>query len=261
MKRFSFLFLCISVFGGFWAQTGSCAEIPVIILDPGHGGSAVSGSRAARSDSSPNNASSPGGLLEKDLTLEFTLILKDEILTEASRRNPTTHILGVLLTREADINPDFTIRALTCNRSDVACMISIHFNAVEQGSAPASGSLTMIAAKAKSAREYEIDKAFAEGLAAACSAGVRQFLPNSKNKGVITDGHLHGGLGSNFFYQLNRQEHMKGKPKCFLEVEFLDNPTVEAGLLKGDRPSKFRVIARSIAMYLIDTVVPGTAKK
>ena len=42
------------------AQQGS----PVVVLDPGHGGSVKVGG------SSPNNAVGAGGLLEKDLTLD-----------------------------------------------------------------------------------------------------------------------------------------------------------------------------------------------
>lgn len=42
----------------------------IIVIDAGHGGSKPSGTQAARTLSSPNNAASPGGLKEKDLTLE-----------------------------------------------------------------------------------------------------------------------------------------------------------------------------------------------
>lgn len=244
--------LCIA--GVVWFLAASChlyADPPVILLDPGHGGASISGSRSARSDSSPNNATSPSGLKEKDLTLEFTKILHDEILQEANRQGV---VLGVLLTRQADENPDFAARALTCNRPDTACVVSIHFNASGTAGASASGSLAMIAARGKNAKEYEIDLAFAEGLAVACSEGVRKILPSSKNRRVMSDGHLHGGLGSNFFYQLRRQPHLVDKPKCFLEVEFIDNPVVEKALLLRDRTEKFRTIAQSIAVYLVTAV-------
>ena len=41
----------------------------VVVIDPGHGGGADSGSQAARTLSASNNATTPGGLREKDLTL------------------------------------------------------------------------------------------------------------------------------------------------------------------------------------------------
>jgi N-acetylmuramoyl-L-alanine amidase len=221
------------------------ATPPVILIDPGHGGSKVAGSLKERSNSSPNNATTPGGLKEKDLTLEFSLILREEILKEATKQGRT---LGVMLTRETDVNLDFISRAKICNRPDTACVVSIHFNATD--GAKASGSLAVIAAKDRNP-DYEIDKAFALGLVSACSRGVREYLPGSKDMGTIHDSHLHGGLGSNFFFQLQRQPHLNGKPKCFLEIEFIDNPAVEKALLDGDRAAKFRTIAASIAGYLV----------
>ncbi len=231
------------------------AAPPVILIDPGHGGSAVAGSLEQRSNSSPNNATSPGGLKEKDLTLEFSLILKEEIMKEADRQG---RILGVLLTREQDVNLDFIERARICNRPDAACIVSVHFNATSGGKA--SGSLALIAAPDRNP-DYATDRAFAEGLATACSKGVRAFLPDSKDLGVMHDNHLHGGLGSNFFFQLQRQPHLKGKPKSFLEVEFIDNPEVEKALLGEDRAAKFRTIAASIAAYLVAATEEPARKK
>lgn len=237
-----FLFVCFF----FAAPPKSLrADPPVILIDPGHGGSGVAGSLAERSNSSPNNASSPGGLKEKDLTLEFSWILKEEILKAATRQD---RVVGVMLTREADENLDFISRAKICNRPDTACVVSIHFNATD--GAKASGSLAVIAAKDRNP-DYEVDRTFALGLVTACSKGVREFLPASKDMGTIHDSHLHGGLGSNFFFQLQRQPHLKGKPKCFLEIEFIDNAAVEKALLSGDRAAKFRAIAASIADYLV----------
>jgi N-acetylmuramoyl-L-alanine amidase len=231
------------------------AAPPVILIDPGHGGNGVAGSLKERSNSSPNNATTPGGLKEKDLTLEFSLILREEILKEATKQGRT---LGVMLTRETDVNLDFITRAKICNRPDTSCVVSIHFNATD--GAKASGSLAVIAAKDRNP-DYEIDKTFALGLVTACSKGVRDYLPNSKDMGTIHDSHLHGGIGSNFFFQLQRQPHLKGKPKCFLEIEFIDNAAVEKALLEGDRAGKFRTIAASIAGYLVSATEEEARRK
>ncbi|MEM9015380.1 MAG: N-acetylmuramoyl-L-alanine amidase [Verrucomicrobiota bacterium] len=222
---------------------------PVIMIDPGHGGNAVAGSLSKRSNSSPNNAISPSGILEKDLTLEFSLILHDEILKRATASG---HLVGVLLTRTDDRNLDFVERAAICNRPDTACVVSIHFNA--GGGGKASGSLALIAIEERNP-SYDLDRRFGLGLASACNRGVRQFLPHSKDRGVITDGHLHGGLGSNFFFQMLRHDRLREVPKCFLEIEFMDNPSVEKVLLSGDRAAKFRSVAKPIAGYLLDWVV------
>lgn len=225
---------------------------PVIVIDPGHGGSKVLGTLANRTNSSPNNATSPGGKLEKDLTLEFSLILKEAIHEHISRG---AH-LEVRLTREKDINLDFKERAELCNLPGTKCVVSIHFNA-SNGRGSAIGSLAVVEAPDRNPR-YAEDAAFASGLAAACSEGVQKYLPESKSRGVITDSHLHGGMGSNFFFQLAKQPHLKGVPRCFLEVEFIDSKVVEKALLEGNREEKFRTIAREVAGYLVNVASPQT---
>lgn len=215
---------------------------PVIVIDPGHGGSKVLGSLTTRTNSSPNNATSPGGILEKDLTLQFSRILREAIL---SRGAP----VAVVLTRDEDKNIDFKTRAELCNVPGAKCVVSIHFNASD-GRGSAIGSLAVVEAPDRNDR-YAEDAAFASGLAAACSKGVQEYLPDSKSRGVITDSHLHGGVGSNFFFQLARQSHLTDVPKCFLEVEFIDSKVVEKALLEGNREVKFRTIADQIAEYLI----------
>lgn len=228
---------------------------PLIMIDPGHGGTEMVGSLKERSNSSSNNAVSPSGLKEKDLTLEFSRILRDELLREAGRSGPP---ISVGLTRDRDVNVSFIDRAAACNFPSTACVVSIHFNA--GAGVNAKGSLTLISERKRN-RHYDLDYAFGKGLAAACNEGVRNFVPDAKSRGVITDGHLHGGLGSNFFFQLARQKHLGKVPRCFLEIEFIDNPKIEAALLKGDREAKFRIIAKPIVAYLLEYVEPGAVRR
>lgn len=255
MFRITALVLFFAAVGlpGGWlpVSAAEAASPPVIVIDPGHGGSAVAGSLSSRSNSSPNNATSPGGLREKDLTLEFSRILHDEILRRAADGGVK---VGVLLTRQEDRNLDFAERAAIANRPDTVCVISIHFNAGGGGSA--QGSLALISAEKRNPN-YAADAAFGKALAEACNAGVRKYLPSSRNRGVITDGHLHGGLGSNFFFQMARHKALRTVPKCFLEVEFIDNPVVEKALLREGREEKFRTIAGSVADFLVDWVDAG----
>lgn len=240
------LLSCLTVF--------AAPDPPLIMIDPGHGGGKVAGSLDHRSNSSPNNATSPKGLLEKDLTLELSLLVKQEIIAEANRQG---RVVGVWLTREDDRNLDFIERAKMCNQPNTACVVSIHFNA---GSGDLSGTLAVVAAKEKNPN-HAVDDAFARGLVSACHGAVREFVPASKDRGTISDSHLHGGLGSNFFFQLQRQPHLRSVPKCFLEVEFIDNPTVEKQLLADDRGAKFRRIAAAIAKFLVDsTEAPAQPK-
>lgn len=57
--------------------SGAVETPPVIVIDPGHGGSRVAGSLKIRSNSSPNNATTAGGSKEEDLTLDSSKILKE----------------------------------------------------------------------------------------------------------------------------------------------------------------------------------------
>lgn len=74
MSAICAVFLLILLFAG-----SAAAGDRIIVIDAGHGGSKPSGTQAARTLSSPNNAVSPGGLKEKDLTLELALLTKTRV--------------------------------------------------------------------------------------------------------------------------------------------------------------------------------------
>ena len=61
------------------------AGVHSIIIDAGHGGKAYAGSQKARTLSSPNNATSPSGLKEKNLTLELALEIEKQVAKLASK--------------------------------------------------------------------------------------------------------------------------------------------------------------------------------
>jgi len=208
-----------------------------VVIDPGHGGSLPSGSSEARTLSSPNNATTPLGLQEKDLVLE----LSREISRSLAKRG-----LKAVLTRREDTNPDFAQRAEIAAAANPAAIVSIHFNASEDHSA--LGTLAMISAKERNPN-YSTDLEFAQGLSDAVTAAVSRFAPESRPRAAISDQHLHEGLGSNFFCQLAKYEKLKGTPKCFLEVEFIDRPDIEGGLLSR-RKEAFPNIANDFAAYL-----------
>jgi N-acetylmuramoyl-L-alanine amidase len=84
-----------------------------VVIDPGHGG-------AARvDDSSPNNASSPSGLLEKNLTL----IVARHAESALTGRGHT-----VRLTRSSNVNLGLADRARVAQAAQAAAFVSIHFN-------------------------------------------------------------------------------------------------------------------------------------
>ena len=220
----------------------------VVVIDPGHGGGGDSGTQSARTLSASNNATSPAGLREKDLTLELSLEIKKQV-AELASTHPGTRI-DCLLTRANDSNPDFAKRAAFCAAAKTrpTAIFSIHFNA--SSGHDALGSLTVVHNKKVNAN-YQIDQAFAIGLTKATNGAVAKYLPASKARDPISDAHLHNGAGSNFFYQLNLHPSLKQVPKCFLEVEFIDRKDVDQKLLQN-RNAAFPAIARAIAAYLYE---------
>src|SRR5262245_18620937 len=85
---------------------------PIVIIDPGHGGTVTAGG------SSPNNATGPNGLMEKDVTLDV------------ARR--VSAILGgqanVVLTRTDDSNKPLADRAKYAQDGDAEVFVSLHLN-------------------------------------------------------------------------------------------------------------------------------------
>lgn len=221
------------------------ASAQTIVIDPGHGGRSYAGSQKERNLSSPNNATSPSGIREKTLTLELSLILEEKLEALAKSRNQKVE---VVLTRREDINLNFSERARLCAEASPAVIVSIHFNA--SGSGRGLGSLCVIRNREVNGN-FERDRRFADGLAEACNRGVRKYIPDSRARGSIQDGYLHGGMGSNFFFQLSRFRHLHEVPKCFLEVEFIDRRDVEEKLIDR-RHEAFPEIANEIAGYLLD---------
>jgi N-acetylmuramoyl-L-alanine amidase len=210
----------------------------VIVIDAGHGGSAPSGSQRERTLSSPNNAVSPGGLKEKDLTLE----LAQKVIAAV---NAKACGLRAIPTRTADVNPDFAARAMTAAHAQAGWFLSIHFNAVPKGAGKASGTTGMVQMKSKNPH-YKEDAAFAKALTAAANKTLRRWLPRSEARPVSDDRDLHGGQGSNLFYQL-RAKIKTPVTACFLEVEFMDNPVVESAILGRNRGEVFDALAAALA--------------
>jgi N-acetylmuramoyl-L-alanine amidase len=229
-----------------WLTAVAAGKEQTVVIDAGHGGSAPSGSQAARTLSSPNNAVSPGGLKEKDLTLE----LAQKVIASVNA-SPAAKKAGLraLPTRTSDANPDFGKRAKVAADSNAQWFLSIHFNAVPKGSKKASGTLGLVQMKSKNPH-YKEDAALASALSGSVNRVIRKWLPESKALSVGDDHELHGGEGSNLFHQL-RTQLKTPVTACFLEVEFIDNPAVEQALLGKNRPAAFDAIAAAISETLI----------
>lgn len=85
----------------------------IVVIDPGHGGMGSVGG------SSGNNATSPSGLLEKDLTLA---VARHAAAALGARGH------NVQLTRTADVNLSLVERAAVAKSTRADAFVSIHFN-------------------------------------------------------------------------------------------------------------------------------------
>lgn len=85
----------------------------LVVIDPGHGGTTKTGG------SSPNNATSPSGLLEKDLTLSVARHAEAALLARGHT---------VRLTRTSDVNLGLAARAAVAKAMHADVLVSLHFN-------------------------------------------------------------------------------------------------------------------------------------
>ena len=222
----------------------SAAEERVIVIDPGHGGAAV------LDESSPNNATSPSGVKEKDLTLEM-----GQAVFAAIRDSAAAKKAGVVpvLTRKEDVNVGMTARAGVALAHSARALVSIHFNASTGHTA--RGPLGMVQDAGHGNQHVAQDGEYANRLAEAVSAVTRRYDPKSGRRGFITDRELKAGRGSFLFKYLRADPRGQGIPACFLEIEFIDNVEVEAWLIRGEKAKAIRAeIAQALAAALIEYV-------
>jgi N-acetylmuramoyl-L-alanine amidase/V8-like Glu-specific endopeptidase len=170
-------------------------QLPVVVLDPGHGGTARVGG------SSPNNAVGPNGLLEKDLTLD--LATRTSALLVGRART--------ILTRSTDVNLSLADRAAVARSNHAELFLSIHLNGFHDPSV--DGTEAWVARGASPASE-----GFAQEVLARLVA-----VTSAPNRGV-----RRADLGV-----LLRARHAPGTAACLAEIAFLTNPDQGLRLAAG----------------------------
>jgi hypothetical protein len=166
-----------------------------IVLDAGHGGDRPAGG------STPIGVQGPGGSLEKDLTLELALRVREGLLT-----------LGrdALVTRDSDENPTLAERTF-CSRGEEACaFISLHFDSCQP---KARGCQVWVHERASSESQHLADEVL-EALHAV--TGARAPAPLSGPMAV-----------------LDPAFHPPGCVACLVEVGCLNDPDEETRLREG----------------------------
>ncbi|HET8797831.1 MAG TPA: N-acetylmuramoyl-L-alanine amidase [Thermoanaerobaculia bacterium] len=201
-----------------------------IVIDPGHGGSAETGG------SSPNNATSPSGVLEKNVTLGMAFLVREALAKEAQAGN---HQLKVVLTRDSDVNLGLKQRAETAKTNNADLFLSIHCNASD--SHKARGVETLVRPKSAGNTNHADDKALAQAVQNAVFNAIQAHDPKTKDRGVKDQ--VLGVL---------KDEHLGGARGCLVELEFIDRTDVDTLLNIGpDAPAVRADIARAIAKALI----------
>ena len=202
----------------------------VIVIDPGHGGSVETGG------SSANNAISPSGVLEKNLTLRMAMLVRESLEEKATAGG---HTIKVVLTRDADKNLGLADRAKVAVAKKADLFLSIHFNASELHNA--RGVETLVSPKEKNSN-HAADVAFAQKIQTAVFNAIKAHDPNTKNRKVKDQ-----ALGV-----LNEANLGKDRRGCMVEIEFLDVAAVDQLLnLAANGPKVRKDIADAIADALI----------
>jgi N-acetylmuramoyl-L-alanine amidase len=195
------------------------ASTGVIVIDPGHGGTLKIGS------SSPNNAQSPSGVLEEELTLKMAELVRLSL----AERAPSVR---VELTRNDDVNLDLADRARVAKKLKADLFLSIHFNGFDS---TARGVETLIRPKSGGNVNHAEDKAFAERVQSAVHSALREFDAATPNRGVkeqdlgvLRDESLGNSIGNH------------PCRACLLEIEFLDTVKVDELFNTGHQAEEVR---------------------
>lgn len=203
-----------------------------VVIDPGHGGPLEVGG------SSANNATTPSGVLEKNMTLRLGLLVREALIEAAARGN---HNVKVVMTRETDKNLGLAARAKVAKTNDADLFLSIHFNASNAHNA--RGVETLVRQKAAGNTNHAEDTAFAKRVQAAVFQAIKAHDPGTKDRkvkdqllGVLKDKHLGNGVRS-----------------CLVEIEFIDVKAVDELFNLREDAAKVRSdVAAAIAKACID---------
>jgi N-acetylmuramoyl-L-alanine amidase len=161
-------------------------ELPVVVIDPGHGGTKKVGG------SSANNATGPNGLLEKNLTLDIARRIPALLAKEAR----------VILTRTSDTNVGLKARADVARKNGAALFLSIHLNGFDKPSV--DGTEVWVAKDApRRSRDF-------------AATVLKQLLPVTK----VAD----RGVREADFGMIRTSRHAAETAVCLAEVAFLTNP-------------------------------------
>ena len=205
----------------------------IVVIDPGHGGTLDVGG------SSKNNAVSPSGVLEKNMTLRFAFLVSEALKEAASIGG---HDVKVFLTRDTDSNLGLSARAAVGKTKKADVFLSIHFNGFN---GKTRGTETLVNPKASNPN-HAADKALAGRIQKATFNAIKAHDAGAKDRKVKDQ-----KLGV-----LNEASLGSKARGCLLEVEFIDVPAVDTLLNIGqDSPQVRTDVCKAIAGAILEDLV------
>lgn len=236
---------------------------PVIVIDPGHGGAKVKdksdGSQKGDGSSWNNAFAATGGILEKDLALEYS-----KEIAKALAQSPRAKKLGAkaILTRDSDKHVSSMGRAAVAVENSARIFLSLHFNG--SISKTAEGTRGYIVSREHPEWEFmhfvnpyhDRDRAFSEIVVKKVAAALKPFggdPTKSKSVGdsVGDGGHLKDGIRTIGFAR--QDTHLYQAVVMLLEVEFIDNPKISSWLLSSENRDKAReAVASAVVTAICD---------
>lgn len=210
------------------------SDLGTIVIDPGHGG------MANMPGSASNHAISVSGVKEKKLALDFSFILRDEIVKALAKNEKVT----VILTRETDKNLPGADRARMAFNHKAKIFLCLHFNGDPKPNT--RGPETFYRAKENKNLNLKEDMAFAAAVQKALFDALFSLDPKTKDRGFKPDNQGNPNLpGFGVLNDQNLGNNERTDPclAAYIEVEFITNPAVENLLISGPEAIKNRTLA------------------
>jgi len=209
-----------------------------VVIDPGHGGFVKTGG------SSPNNATSYTGVLEKNMTLEMAKLVRSSLVSQAPGQGVA---ITVHMTRTGDTNPGLSTRAAMADSKNAEILLSIHFNAFN---GVARGVETHIRPSASNVN-YSADNYLASRIQSRAYNALKSHDSGAKNRGVKQT----NLAVLNDSYQGNSSSSNATVRSCLLEVEFIDVQAVDRLLNISPNPDEVKQdFANAIALAILDDI-------
>lgn len=224
------LLVAVEGFQGDPAKLADMEVPPVIVIDPGHGGTVNLAS------SSANNATSPTGVLEKAMALEYGQEMRTSLMGWATATESQARIL---MTRSGDFNVSGADRAAAARDNGADVIYIIHFNAFD---GVARGTLEIRRTEGNVNAQADIDLmdrvlnriGIVPAMQGFDTASYRRAFVGF-NSAVASDANL------------GNQTNYSPVRAGYCEVEFIDNPVVDQLLNHSPNAGAIRAAITALA--------------